>query len=318
MRKRILKITAGVALVLIVAVVGTGLWVRAKVKGSLPRLDGEIVAAELTAPVTVERDGLGIPTIRADNRVDVAFATGFVHAQDRFFQMDLLRRNSAGELAELVGPAVLDGRSQGARASLSRRGPARARRRQRRTIARCSKRMPRASTPGSASLSVKPFEYLLLGSRAGAVEARGLGAGDVLDVSRPARRRLSRRSDAGPDARPAAAGAMFEFLAPRGTQWDAPIDGEAFAVPPMPGPEVFDTREPDAGRQQSARAARAAARSRTRFIRAATTGPSRASTRPTAGRWWPTTCTWAFACRTSGIGRRSSGPRATAATKAAR
>ena len=37
---------------------------------------------------------------------------------------------------------------------------------------------------------------------------------------------------------------MFDFLAPRGTEWDAPIDGEAFSVPPIPGPEVFDTREP--------------------------------------------------------------------------
>ena len=36
--------------------------------------------------------------------------------------------------------------------------------------------------------------------------------------------------------------AMAEFLAPRGTEWDAPIDGEAFETPPIPGPEVFDTR----------------------------------------------------------------------------
>ena len=51
---------------------------------------------------------MGIPTIRAGGRIDLAFATGFLHAQDRFFQMDLLRRNAAGELAELLGPALAD------------------------------------------------------------------------------------------------------------------------------------------------------------------------------------------------------------------
>ena len=106
MRKRILKISAIVVAVVFVLMVGLGLWVRSQVAGSLPQLEGEITLAALTATVVVERDGLGIPTIRAANRIDLAFATGFVHAQDRFFQMDLLRRNSAGELAEIIGPAV--------------------------------------------------------------------------------------------------------------------------------------------------------------------------------------------------------------------
>ena len=109
LRKRILKIGAGLVAVFLVTFVGLGFWVRSQVAGSLPQVDGEIPTAGLTAPVVVERDGLGIPTIRAGNRNDLAFATGFVHAQERFFQMDLLRRNSAGELAEIVGPAaVLD------------------------------------------------------------------------------------------------------------------------------------------------------------------------------------------------------------------
>src|SRR5262249_26235905 len=61
----------------------------------------------LAAPVTVERDDLGVPTIRGSSRLDVARGLGFVHAQDRFFQMDLFRRAAAGELAELFGHAAV-------------------------------------------------------------------------------------------------------------------------------------------------------------------------------------------------------------------
>ena len=56
----------------------------------------------LTAPVTVARDAAGVPLIGGGNRLDLAYATGFVHAQERFFQMDLLRRTAGGELAELL------------------------------------------------------------------------------------------------------------------------------------------------------------------------------------------------------------------------
>src|SRR5438552_17728141 len=58
-------------------------------------------------PVTVQRDSLGVPTIRGETRVDVARALGWLHGQDRFFQMDLLRRVSAGELSELFGKRAL-------------------------------------------------------------------------------------------------------------------------------------------------------------------------------------------------------------------
>ena len=61
--------------------------------------------AGLGAPVRIERDALGVPVVRGGSRLDVARATGFLHAQDRFFQMDLLRRSAAGELAALVGAA---------------------------------------------------------------------------------------------------------------------------------------------------------------------------------------------------------------------
>ena len=96
---------AAVALLAVVAVLGLyGLF-----HASLPELDGDIVATpvQLSAPVTVERDRSGVPTIRGATRADLAFATGYVHGQDRFFQMDLQRRLAAGELAELIGSGAL-------------------------------------------------------------------------------------------------------------------------------------------------------------------------------------------------------------------
>ena len=76
-------------------------------RGSLAQLDGQVAASGLHATVTVTRDGQGIPTITGSDRQDVAYATGYLHAQDRFFQMDLLRRSAAGELAALIGPPAL-------------------------------------------------------------------------------------------------------------------------------------------------------------------------------------------------------------------
>jgi penicillin amidase len=77
-------------------------------RASLAPTDGERPAAGLSAPASVERDERGYVSITAANRLDAARALGYVHAQERFFQMDLLRRNAAGELAELFGARAVD------------------------------------------------------------------------------------------------------------------------------------------------------------------------------------------------------------------
>jgi len=66
-------------------------------RGSLPQLDGRMHVEHIRASVLIERDAAGIPVITAHDRIDLAFATGFVHGQDRFFQMDLSRRRAAGD-----------------------------------------------------------------------------------------------------------------------------------------------------------------------------------------------------------------------------
>ncbi len=106
--RRWLKVVLVVVSGILVLFLAAALWAYSLVSGSLPQLEGEVEIAGLAAPVTVERDQLGIPSIRGENPVDVARALGFVHGQDRFFQMDLTRRQAAGELAELIGPVVVE------------------------------------------------------------------------------------------------------------------------------------------------------------------------------------------------------------------
>jgi penicillin G amidase len=74
---------------------------------SLPQRDVSLSLAGLTHPVRIEFDDWGIPRIQGQTRSDVFQALGFVTAQDRLFQMDLLRRSSAGRLAEVFGPELL-------------------------------------------------------------------------------------------------------------------------------------------------------------------------------------------------------------------
>ena len=75
---------------------------------ALPQIDGTLALPGLSAPVSVQRDAHGVPHIRAASVDDLVIAQGFVTAQDRLFQMDLLRRHAAGELAEISGPSFIE------------------------------------------------------------------------------------------------------------------------------------------------------------------------------------------------------------------
>ncbi|MFQ6016949.1 MAG: penicillin acylase family protein [Kiloniellaceae bacterium] len=97
-----LAVLLGLALLLGLGAGGGYLWLR----GSLPRTDGTLQIAALRAPVEVLRDADGIVTIRAESEHDAAAALGYVHAQDRLWQMDFMRRTGAGRLSEVIGPAT--------------------------------------------------------------------------------------------------------------------------------------------------------------------------------------------------------------------
>lgn len=72
-----------------------------------PQRDGDLALKGLTSTVTVRYDERGIPHIQAGNEADLYRALGFVHAQDRLFQMEILRRLAKGELAEILGPDLV-------------------------------------------------------------------------------------------------------------------------------------------------------------------------------------------------------------------
>jgi len=92
--------------VLLVAAIGFGMWT---LMGSLPKISGEVRLrdASISAPLTIGRDSAGVVTITAQTELDADFALGFVHAQDRQFQMELMRRLGSGRLSELFGLATL-------------------------------------------------------------------------------------------------------------------------------------------------------------------------------------------------------------------
>ena len=96
-----------IALLLCLITVGTLLVAYLGFRASLPILEGNIQTSEISDNVLLERDGHGNATLTASNRLDLSYASGFLHAQERFFQMDLSRRLASGELSELFGSIAL-------------------------------------------------------------------------------------------------------------------------------------------------------------------------------------------------------------------
>ena len=194
-------------------------------RASLPPLEGTRTLTGLHAPVVVERDPRGRVTLHATGAEDRAFGLGFVHAQDRFFQMDLLRRAGRGELAALLGPSLADvdrsARRHGLR-QIVERAYARCSPRERRILAAYA----RGVEAGRASLRVRPWEYLLLRQA-----PRPWRPSDSLAVVVAMFRDLQDENAGRERALAAAEVALpapwLEFLRPPRQPWEAPIDEEA-------------------------------------------------------------------------------------------
>ncbi|HYI32281.1 MAG TPA: penicillin acylase family protein [Glaciibacter sp.] len=99
-RLRALLVVLGVVTTLALIVAGLGVWT---VTRSFPTTSGEVDLAGLSANVTVHRDAAGIPQIVAETSGDLFRAQGYVHAQDRFWEMDFRRHVTSGRLSELFG-----------------------------------------------------------------------------------------------------------------------------------------------------------------------------------------------------------------------
>jgi penicillin amidase len=103
MKKRT-KIGLAVTIVLVVLTAGGYLWLLS----TQPMYEGELHLSGLDADVEVLFDDFGVPHIQASTEEDAYFALGYVHAQDRLFQMEMLRRAASGRLAEILGPDLLE------------------------------------------------------------------------------------------------------------------------------------------------------------------------------------------------------------------
>jgi penicillin amidase len=229
-------------------------------RASLPKLDGEVHGMGVVSPVTIDRDELGVPTIEAANRVDLAYGTGFVHGQDRFFEMDLSRRLAAGELSEVFGAVAVEQDKkarlfrfrQVAREALQQGTP------EQRAVLEA---YARGVNAGLASLRSRPWEYWLFRS----VPAQWRPEDTILvshamwwdlqysGLQREILRRQINAHMRGPEC-DAGWKCSLTFLYPVGTEWDAPnaavgvvnagagADGAGtggFAIPP---PDILNVR----------------------------------------------------------------------------
>ncbi len=209
-------------------------------RASLPILDGERSMAGLIAPVMLSRDSLGIPTLRGRTRLDVARATGFAHAQDRYFQMDLLRRIAAGELAALFGAAAVEH---------DRRKRVHGLRRVAKTAVDALPAGERALlsayvngvNEGLSQLTVPAPEYLLIRNRPEPwlpEDTLLVIHAMFLKLSDP-RASTEMRKGFLFDCLPAP---LAEFLSSNDPDWAAPVDGGPLPGARMPAADVFDLR----------------------------------------------------------------------------
>jgi len=101
------RVLAGLLALILLLLLALAVLIPVTVRRSFPQVDGELRLSGLQAPVDVYRDADGIPQIYAQNVHDLFFAQGFVHAQDRFWQMDFNRHLGSGRLAEMFGEQPL-------------------------------------------------------------------------------------------------------------------------------------------------------------------------------------------------------------------
>jgi penicillin amidase len=231
-------------LALFVTLVAATLTAWLLVRGSVPRLDGDLGVPGLSAPVTIERDALGTATIRGASRNDVARALGFVHAQERFFEMDLMRRAAAGELSELVGAAALPMDKQ--------RRPFRMRARAAQVLAAAKAEDVAALgaygegvNAGLAALGSRPWEYWLLQSRPNpwttpdSILVMSAMFFDLVDTTNARELGFAKIRAALPES-------VYKFLSAGGGPWDAPLLGPPMRYPALPPSADLDLSKVDA------------------------------------------------------------------------
>ena len=242
--RTLLRILKRLILAVVVLLVAAAAGIYFLVRASLPQLDGTAATTQLRQPVSVERDAIGVTTIRGTGRTDVSWALGYVHAQERFFAMDLMRRAAAGELSELVGGAAL---------KLDRQRRAfrmRARAEQALAMLPPEQHADIAAyrdgvNAGLDALASRPWEYWLLGSaprpwsEADSILVLDAMFFDLNDASNARELAFAKIKAALPES-------AFQFLRANGGQWDAPLLGAAMPAPVLPADGDIDLRKAEA------------------------------------------------------------------------
>lgn len=236
MRKWLGRLLLAIVVLIVAALLAAYLLIR----GSLPQLDGNSALQGLAAPVSVQRDRRGVVTIDASSQVDAMRALGYVHAQERYFEMDLMRRASAGELSELFGAAALD---------LDKRNRVhrlRARVHASLDVAAGSQRAALQAytegvNAGLAALRVRPWPYLLLRQtpRAWTLDDSILTGmamyADLQDNDNQTELAAAR-------IRAVVPAALAALLDHQGSSWDAPLFGPAHGDAVLPDAATLDLR----------------------------------------------------------------------------
>jgi penicillin amidase len=237
-RRRIGRVLLISLLVLLLAAFATGWYLLA---GSRAQLDGKRQLPGLSVSVSISRDALGTVSIEGKSRSDISYALGYVHAQERFFEMDLMRRMPAGELSALVGPAAL-------KVDLNHR-----RHRLRAVVEAAYVQLPPGQqheldryrdgvNAGLAALRVRPWEYLLLGSKPQPWRSEDSAlviAAMYLDLNGDGR---NVRELGIARMRTVLPGPLVDFLLAPDPDWEAPLTGQLSHSPVIPGADVFDLR----------------------------------------------------------------------------
>ncbi|MEO6223277.1 MAG: penicillin acylase family protein, partial [Vicinamibacterales bacterium] len=254
--RRALRALAWVISIVIVLALVFAFYAWVQVERSLPQLDGSRILPGLSSNVTVHRDGLGVPTIIGPSRVDVGRALGFVHAQDRFFQMDLSRRRAAGELSELFGQAAF-ATDKGARLHRFRHRAA--------AVLAASSAEDLALMDGYVegvnaglqALGTPPLEYLLLRkipvpwTREDSILVVASMFFSLQDSTASTEARAALMHDVFPPA-------LADFLNSTTSEWDTPMQGDVMTPPAPPPSYVFDLRTAPAAPHAAAADARSA------------------------------------------------------------
>ncbi|PPU35176.1 penicillin acylase [Xanthomonas arboricola] len=236
MRKWLGRLLLAIVVLIVAAVLAVYLLMR----GSLPQLDGNSALQGLAAPVSVQRDRRGVVTIDAASQVDAMRALGYVHAQERYFEMDLMRRAPAGELSELFGAAALD---------LDKRNRVhrlRARVHASLDVAAGSQRAALQAytegvNAGLAAMRVRPWPYLLLRQtpRAWTLDDSILTGmamyADLQDNDNQTELAAAR-------IRAVVPAALAALLDHQGSSWDAPLFGPAHGDAVLPDAATLDLR----------------------------------------------------------------------------